>query len=180
MMKAFYEVGLIKSIRFFFSTLFLFLFNFSLFPSVRRIALKMVGAKIGADTVIHEVRFFNAYRTGFQGLSIGKSCFLGTDCLIDLADKVILEDDVTLAERVTILTHINVGYKDHPLQQFFPSSQSEVRIKRGAFIGANATIVSGISIGECAFVAAGSMVIHDVAPWTLVAGAPARMVRSIK
>jgi UDP-2-acetamido-3-amino-2,3-dideoxy-glucuronate N-acetyltransferase len=50
------------------------------------------------------------------------------------------------------------------------------RVKRGASIGANATIVCGITLHEGAFVAAGSVVIRDVPPYAMVAGVPARII----
>lgn len=179
-MNAVREIGLRKSMRFFFSTLFLAVFGWLLFPPLRAGALRMVGARIGADCVIHSARFFNAYRLGFQGLHLGDRCFIGDDCLIDLADAVILEDQVTLAERVTVLTHTNVGYADHPLQAYFPPFTAPVRLKRGAFIGVNATILPGVTVGEGTFVAAGSVLTEDTPAWTLVAGVPAKVIRNLK
>jgi acetyltransferase-like isoleucine patch superfamily enzyme len=179
-MKAAREVGVRRLSKFFFASLFLGAFNLLVFPPLRRLALQMVGATIGADSVIHAVRFFNAYRAGFKALRLGKSCFLGDECLIDLADAVILADHVTLAERVMILTHTNVGYADHPLQPYFPPFTAPVRLERGAFIGANSTILPGVSIGEGAFIAAGSVVTETVPAWTLVGGVPARTIRNVR
>jgi acetyltransferase-like isoleucine patch superfamily enzyme len=122
------------------------------------------------------VRFFNLYRRGLGGLEIGEDCFLGDECLLDLAEGIRLERQVTLAERVVILTHMNVGYHDHPLQARFPAQVAPVVIERGSFIGANATLLPGTrSTG----VRGGSVVTADVPPATLVAGVPARAVRSL-
>jgi tetrahydrodipicolinate N-acetyltransferase len=151
----------------------------ALFPPLRVLWLRLLGARIGRRVVLHDVRFFNAYRLGIPGLAIGDDCFLGDECLIDLAEGVVLESQVTLAERVLVLTHMNVGYGDHPLQTRFPPMAAPVRIERGSFVGANVTILAGVTIGEGSFVAAGSVVTESVAPGTLVAGAPARSVRSI-
>jgi maltose O-acetyltransferase len=178
-MKALHEIGWTKTVRFLFTSLYLAGFRLLIFPPLRSIALVLVGVKIGKDTVIHDVRFFNAYRTGFSGLSLGKRCFVGDECLIDLADKVVLADDVTLAERVTILTHTNVGYANHPLQKYFPPSSAPVHLERGVFVGVNATLLPGVTIGECAFIAAGSVVTDNVPAWTLVGGVPARMIRQL-
>ena len=178
-MKAFREIGPRKALRYFGSTLFLGVFRLILFPQVRTWYLRLAGATIGAATIIHDVRFFNAYRTGFKGLRIGKNCFLGDECLLDLADSIVLGDHVTLAERVVVITHINVGYLDHPLQPFFPASQGPVVIEPGAFVGTNATILSGVQIGRSAFVAAGSVVTESVPALTLVGGIPARPIRRI-
>ncbi len=178
-MKALKEIGPGKAFKYFSSSLFLIGLKFLIFPPLRRSALSAAGARIGQDSIIHDVHFFNAYRTGFKGLHFGQRCFVGDDCLLDLAYTITLEDDVTLAERVTILTHINVGYADHPLQKFFPSSQAPVYVERGAFVGVNATILPGVRVGECAFVAAGSLVNKDVPSWSLTGGVPAKVIRMI-
>jgi maltose O-acetyltransferase len=86
---------------------------------------------------------------------------------------------VTLAERVLVLTHTNVGYRDHPLQAHFPPGAAPVVIRAGSFVGANATILPGLSIGPRAFVAAGSVVTESVPEGTLAAGVPARHVRTL-
>ena len=179
-MNAVREIGVGAALRFLFTTLFLALYGVLLFPPLRAVALRLVGARVGRDCVIHATRFFNAYRTGFPGLTMGDKCFVGDDCLIDLADRIVLEDQVTLAERVTILTHTNVGYADHPLQPYFPAFTAPVTLKRGAFIGVNATILPGITVGEGTFVAAGSVLTQDTPPWSLVAGVPARVLRNLR
>jgi maltose O-acetyltransferase len=73
---------------------------------------------------------------------------------------------------------MNVGYADHPLQAVFPKMAAPVRVGRGSFVGAQATILAGVCVGPEAFVAAGSVVTSDVPPRTLVAGVPARPVRT--
>jgi maltose O-acetyltransferase len=140
---------------------------------------RALGARIGRRAILHDVRFFNLYRRGLGGLSIGEECFLGDECLIDLADAVRLENQVTLAERVLILTHTNVGYADHPLQRHFPAMTAPVVVESGSFVGAAVTVLPGVRIGRGSFVAAGSVVTEDVPPGTLVAGVPARPVRSL-
>jgi acetyltransferase-like isoleucine patch superfamily enzyme len=151
----------------------------ALFPPLRAVWLRLLGARIGRRTILHDVRFFNLYRRGLPGLEIGDECFLGDECLLDLADGIRLERQVTLAERVLVLTHMNVGYRDHPLQQRFPPMAASVVIEQGAFIGANVTVLAGVRVGSRSFVAAGSVVTADVPPGTLVAGVPARAVRPI-
>lgn len=177
-MKALAEIGFARALRFFFLTLAMAAYRLALFPPLRSLALSLLGARIGRRTILHDVRFFNLYRGGLGGLRIGNECFLGDECLLDLAEGVELADQVTLAERVLVLTHLNVGYADHPLQAVFPARTGAVRFGRGCFVGANATILAGVEIGAEAFVAAGSVVTANVAPRTLVAGSPARPVRS--
>ena len=66
---------------------------------------------------------------------IGRECFLGDECLLDLAEGIELEDQVTLAERVLVLTHLNVGYADHPLQAAFPAHDSTRALRAGLVRG---------------------------------------------
>jgi acetyltransferase-like isoleucine patch superfamily enzyme len=177
--KALAEVGWGRAFRFGFFTLAMLPYRAALVPQLRAPWLRLLGARIGPGTIVHGVRFFNLYRRGPRGLRIGRECFLGDECLLDLADEIVLEDQVTLAERVLILTHTNVGYADHPLQAHFPASSAPVVVRRGSFLGANVTVLPGVTIGERSFVAAGSVVTADVPPATLVAGVPAKAVRSL-
>jgi maltose O-acetyltransferase len=179
-LKALREVGWRKVVRFAVTSIAILPYRWAVFPPLRKLWLAALGAKIGSNTVLHDVRFFNLYRRGLRGLTIGRECFLGEECLLDLAEAIDLEDRVTLAERVLILTHLNVGYRDHPLQRQFPASTGPVTVERGAFVGANVTVLPGVRIGAGSFVAAGSVVTRDVAAETLVAGVPARVVRQLE
>jgi acetyltransferase-like isoleucine patch superfamily enzyme len=178
--KALDEIGLGRAARFGFFTLALLPYRLALFPPLRTAWLRLLGARIGRRTILHDVRFFNLYRRGPSGLSMGDDCFVGDECLFDLADEIRFEDHVTLAERVLVLTHTNVGYRDHPLQPHFPALAAPVTIRRGSFIGAAVTILPGVTIGPEAFVAAGSVVTADVPPRTVVAGVPARTLRTME
>ena len=178
-MQALREVGFAKAFRFGVYTLALIPYRWMLFPQLRVPYLRLLGARIAEGVIIHDVRFFNAYRTGLRGLEIGRNCFIGTECLLDLADRIVMGDHVTLAERVTILTHTNVGYHDHPLQAYFPAMSASVRLESGCFVGVNATILPGITIGDGGVVAAGAVVTTDVPAWHVVAGAPARMLKKL-
>jgi acetyltransferase-like isoleucine patch superfamily enzyme len=177
--KALGEIGWGRAARFGFFTLAMVPYRLALFPQLRAPWLRLLGARIGRRTVLHDVRFFNLYRRGLGGLEIGEECFVGDECLLDLAEGVRLERQVTLAERVLILTHTNVGYRDHPLQARFPAMAAPVVVEAGSFLGANVTVLPGVRVGAESFVAAGSVVTGDVPPRTLVAGVPARPLRTI-
>ncbi len=179
-MKVIDEIGPQKIVRFVILTILVSFFRVLIFPPFRVLALRLLGSRVGSNVVIHDVRFFNYYRLGFSGLRIGTNSFIGDETMIDLADRVTLDENVTIAERVTILTHLNVGYRDHPLQRFFPAKSQSVRFARGAFVGANVTILPGVEVGECSFVAAGSVVTVNVPAWTLVGGVPARLIRKLQ
>lgn len=179
-MQAVKEIGYKKAFNFLFFSFFHLIYRILPLPQLRKLFLILGGAKIGKDTIIMDARFFNWHHLGLKGLNIGSQCFIGDETLIDLYSKVILEDNVSIAQRVTILTHLNVGYKDHPLQKFFPSKSQPVVIKTGSVVGACSTILAGVTIGEKSMIAAGSVVTKDVLRNTLVAGVPAKIIRKLE
>lgn len=176
----FYEISIKKLFKFAIFEFLIVIYKFLIYSPLRKIFLVTFGAKIGKKTIIHNTSFFNLYRFGFKGLKIGNKCFIGNECMFDLANKIVLEDNVTLAERVVILTHMNVGYKDHPLQKHFPKVSKSVLIKKGSFIGTGAIILAGVKIGKNSLIAAGSIVTKDVQNNTVIGGNPARLIKKIK
>jgi maltose O-acetyltransferase len=175
--KAIREIGWRRTFRFALLSAAIGLYRGLWLPPLRVWWLRRLGARIGKNVVLHDVRFFNYDRRGLSGLRIGDDCFVGSECLIDLADDVVLADAVTLAARVLILTHMNVGYRDHPLQRRFPRRQAPVRLERGCFVGASVTLLPGVTVGAESFIAAGSVVTEDVPARRVVAGVPARPMR---
>jgi acetyltransferase-like isoleucine patch superfamily enzyme len=176
--KALRQVGLRRGIRFLWVSLLLSVLRRAWVPPVRTWLLRLYGARVGANVVVHRVTFMNADRAGFAALSIGDDCFIGDEVLLDLAAPLTLEPQVTLAARALVLTHLNVGYEDHPLQARFPSQTAATRIGRGSFVGAAATVLAGTTIGPEAFIAAGSLVNRDVAAAEVVGGVPIRTLRA--
>jgi len=174
------EISITKLIKFVTFEFFMFFYNLLICPPLRKIFLKIFGARVGKNTIIHNTSFFNLYRKGFSGLKIGKKCFIGNECLFDLADALVIGDNVTLAERVIILTHLNVGYKNHPLQKHFPKFSKPVVIKEGSFIGAGSIILPGVTIGKNSLVGAGSVVTKDIPNCCVVAGNPAKLIRRLQ
>ncbi len=115
---------------------------------------------------------------------IGKNCILSKDVYIDhgviIGDGVKIQNGVSIYHGVSIEDDVFLGpnctlTNDRVPRAFNTKWQvSPTLIKKGASIGANATIVCGITIGQYALVAAGSVVTKDVAPYSMVAGNPAR------
>jgi len=179
MIKALKEIGMVKGIRFAIFEIALLLFRFIILPQGRVLYLRMLGADIGKDVIVNDVKFFNCYRKGFKGLKIGDNCFIGQDCLFDLADNIILEKNVTLSARVNVITHLNVGYKDHLLQNKFPAMTKPVIIKNNVYAGVNTTILPGVTINSNSFIAAFSLVNKDVDSNIVVGGVPVTEIRKI-
>ena len=94
-------------------------------------------------------------------------------CGVQLWDGVTLEDDVFVGPNATF-TNDRVPRSRNASATLLPTL-----VKKGASIGANATILPGLTIGEGAMVGAGAVVTKDVPPRTLVVGNPARVVRSL-
>ena len=94
-------------------------------------------------------------------------------CGVQLWDGVTLEDDVFVGPNATFTNDLQPRSRNSAAQ-LLPTV-----VKKGASIGANATILPGLTIGEGAMVGAGSVVTKDVPPRTLVVGNPAHVVRSL-
>jgi UDP-2-acetamido-3-amino-2,3-dideoxy-glucuronate N-acetyltransferase len=104
---------------------------------------------------------------------LGAGAVVGANCKIQnnvsLYDAVVLEDDVFVGPSAVFTNVVN--------PRAFIERKREYRqtvVRHGATIGANATVVCGHEVGAYAFVAAGAVVTHDVAPHALVKGVPAR------
>jgi acetyltransferase-like isoleucine patch superfamily enzyme len=95
--------------------------------------------------------------------------------------NITIGDYVFFGHNVTLITGTHDYNKfDLQRQTSIPASGNDITIKRGAWISSNATVLGPCVIGEHAVVAAGSVVIHDIEPYTIVAGIPARPVKTIQ
>jgi len=113
-----------------------------------------------------------------RGVKIGKNVEIGYFCIIDNVhpDMVEIEDNVTIAAMSIILAHDNSMYYAQDEDVKF----GKVVIKKNAFIGVHSVILPGVTIGEGAIVGAMSLVNKDVPPNTVVAGVPARVIKTIE
>jgi maltose O-acetyltransferase len=144
--------------------------------------LRSFGARIGRDVrfrsplVIHNSHIERGRY--YENLEVGDDCYLGRELFLDLQDKIVIEDQVTISHRVMILTHTDAG--NSPLKdEAVMTTQALVVIRRGAYIGANVTILQGVEIGESSIVGAGAVVTRSVPALTVVAGVPAKIIRSV-
>lgn len=132
---------------------------------------KIIGTPIDKSTTV-----FVPFYTNFgRHIKIGKGVFINHACsFLDLGG-ITIEDNVQIAPRV------NITSENHPLD---PSNRrsldlKQVVIKRNAWIGAGATILPGVTIGENSVVAAGAVVNKDVPASTVVGGIPAKVIKTI-
>ena len=149
--------------------------------SVHPTALVDEGAQIGDGCRIwHWVHISGGAKIGRdcsfgQNVFIGNQVIIGNNCKVQnnvsIYDNVILEDDVFCGPSMVFTNVYN--------PRAVISRKNEYRttlVKRGVTLGANSTIVCGITLGEYSFVAAGAVINRDVKPYALMAGVPARQI----
>jgi UDP-2-acetamido-3-amino-2,3-dideoxy-glucuronate N-acetyltransferase len=139
------------------------------------------GAEIGSDTRIwHFVHVCSGGRIGRnvtlgQGVFVGSRAVIGDGCKIQ--NNVSVYDDVTLEDGV--FCGPSAVFTNVANPRAFINRKSEYRatlVRRGASLGANCTVICGVTIGQFAFVAAGAVITKDVPDYALMAGVPARRV----
>ncbi|MET3036891.1 sugar O-acetyltransferase [Chryseobacterium sp. NRRL B-14859] len=106
---------------------------------------------------------------------IGKNVFINFDCIFLDLGGITIEDNVLIAPKVSLLSE---GHSLEPENRhaFIPKP---IHIKKNAWIGAGATILQGVTIGKNAVVASGAVVSKDVPDNTVVAGIPAKIIKSV-
>ena len=139
------------------------------------------GATLGAGTrVWHFAHVCGGARIG-AACSLGQNVFVGND--VRIGDKVKIQNNVSVYDAVTIEDEVFCGPSMVFTNVYNPraavvrkDAYRRTLVRRGATIGANATIVCGITVGEYAFIAAGAVVNRDVPDFALMAGVPARQI----
>ena len=112
-----------------------------------------------------------------RGMKVGKDFNRQQGCFIDPTHCYLIEigDDVTLSIRVTLMVHDASTKKTTGYTKL-----GRIKIGNHVFIGANATIMPGVTIGDYAVIGAGSVVTHDVPAKAVVAGVPARQINTVE
>jgi len=137
------------------------------------------GAQIGDDSrVWHFVHVCAGARIG-SGVSLGQNVFVGNQVVI--GDRCKIQNNVSVYDNVTLEEGVFCGPSMVFTNVYNPRSlverKNEYRdtfVKKGATLGANCTIVCGVTIGAYAFIGAGAVVKHDVPDFALMAGVPAK------
>ena len=134
---------------------------------VRKLWYRLLRCKIGKHSRID----MNNYILGLRRIKIGKFTHINHGCLLDGRGGISIGDDVSISFNTSIFTG------SHKIDDSrFPGKFYPVRIENHVYIGANATILQNVTIGEGAVVAAGSVVTKNVEPYTVVAGVPAKKI----
>jgi acetyltransferase-like isoleucine patch superfamily enzyme len=110
-----------------------------------------------------------------HNIRFGKNVFVNHACTFMDRGGITLEDNILVGPKVNLIT------TNHPTEhgQRRNTISLPIVLKRGAWIGANVTVMPGVTIGENAIVGAGAVVTKDVAANTIVAGVPARVVKHL-
>ena len=107
-------------------------------------------------------------------LEIGSDVFLATGCWLHARGGIVLEDEVQLGPYAVLVsgdhTQIDGSYR------FGPSNLAPIRICQGSWIAAHATVTKGVIVGRGALLAANSVATHDVPPFAMAGGVPARVI----
>jgi UDP-2-acetamido-3-amino-2,3-dideoxy-glucuronate N-acetyltransferase len=139
------------------------------------------GAVLGPGTQVwHFSHVCGGARIG-AGCSLGQNVFVGND--VRIGDRVKIQNNVSVYDAVTLEDDVFCGPSMVFTNVYNPRAaivrKAEYRrtlVRRGATIGANATLVCGVTVGRHAFVGAGAVVRHDVPDFALIAGVPARQI----
>ena len=138
---------------------------------IRALLGKITGSEIDASLYVN----LPLYSDFGRNLHIGKNVFINSGVMFTDLGGITLEDNVLIGPRANIIS------VNHPAE---PQARrgiilNPVRICKNAWIGANATILPGVTVGENAIVAAGAVVSKYVPPNTVVGGVPAKIIKTI-
>ncbi|MEO8924557.1 MAG: acyltransferase [Caldimonas sp.] len=139
------------------------------------------GAKVGAGTKVWHFTHISAGARIGSHCSIGQGVYVGGQAVI--GDRVKVQNNVSVYDGVTLEDDVFCGPSVVFTNVYNPRAEvtrkheyRSTRVRRGATLGANCTVVCGITIGEYAFIGAGAVVNRDVPDFALMVGVPARQV----
>ncbi len=145
---------------------------------INKTAVVDKGAKIGAGTKIWHFSHIMGSAVIGENCVLGQNVFVGSKVIlgngvkvqnnVSIYEGVICEDDVFLGPSMVFTNVINPRSNVERKDEF-----KETRVRKGVSIGANATIVCGVTLGEYCFIGAGAVVTKDVKPFALMVGVPA-------
>lgn len=145
------------------------------------IALKIKLARMSVSGFpLNSVRVWSLRKCGFK---IGKNVYISNGLTVTMFNShtecdLVIEDRVAIAPGVTLILASDANWSH--LNQVIPPVEGKILLKHDCWLGTGAVIMPDITIGEMSVVGAGSVVTHDVPPYTVVAGNPARVIKEIQ
>lgn len=140
-------------------------------PEVRDLFARLFGKPIDPS-----FRVFPPFYTDFgKNITVGKNVFINACCHFQDQGGITLGDNCLVGHNVVFAT-LNHGFAPEERQSMLPAP---IVVGRNVWIGSNSTILQGVTIGDNSIIAAGSVVTKDVPANAIVAGVPARFIRSI-
>lgn len=144
-------------------------------PFDRQLIREKVGELLGMEINESTTICLPFYTDWGRFTTIGKNVFINMGCTFMDRGGITIEDKVLIGPKVNLITENHP--EDPKLRRYVYAKP--IHIKKGAWIGAAATVLPGVTVGENAIVAAGAMVTKDVPPNTTVGGVPAKFIKTI-
>jgi len=116
----------------------------------------------------------------YHNIVMHKNSEINDGCYLLAKERIEIGENSTLAYRVTVLTGADPNGPYNALSELYPPVKAPVIIGKDVWVGANSTILPGVTIGDFVVVAAGSVVTKDVPSGVLVAGVPAKIKKQLK
>ncbi|WP_407416327.1 sugar O-acetyltransferase [Methanobrevibacter sp.] len=141
------------------------------FEEIRELFSKLIGKDVD-----DEFRIFPPFYTDFgKNIHLGKNVFINSDCKFQDQGGIYIGDDVLIGHNVVLAT---LNHEEDP-EKRGNLCPAPINIGNKVWIGSNATILPGVTIGDGAIIAAGAVVTKDVSEKTVVGGVPAKFIKKI-
>lgn len=140
--------------------------------------LRWAGASVGRG-----VELFQGMKVqGIGELEIGDRAFVGHEALLMLNEgsSIVIEPEAIVGSRSVIMTGFHPVTPDGDRILSREGTSSTVRIGRGCSVSTGSLVLPGVTVGEMSIVAAGATVAHDVEPYSMVGGCPAKLIKYLK
>lgn len=138
--------------------------------------LREIMSRLIGKTVDDTFRLFPPFYTDFgKNITIGKDVFINSGCHFQDQGGIIIGDGALIGHNVVLATinhHLNPSQKRK-------NHYAPIKIGNHVWIGSNATILPGVTVGEWSVVAAGAVVAKNVPPYTIVGGVPAKVIKKV-
>lgn len=134
-------------------------------------------SKLTGKQVDSSFRMFPPFNADFgKNITFGKNVFLNSGCKFQDQGGITIGDNCLIGHNVVLAT---INHDLNPAKNR-KNHYAPVKIGNNVWIGSNSVIVSGVTIGDWAVVAAGAVVTKDVAPYTIVGGVPAKFIKAVE